>query len=34
MTNFNFDKVHSSLEFTVKHLMVSRVKGTFDDYLQ
>ncbi|WP_422404729.1 YceI family protein [Mammaliicoccus sp. JADD-157] len=32
MTNFNFDKVHSSLEFTVKHLMVSRVKGTFDDY--
>ncbi len=32
MTNFNFDKAHSSLEFTVKHLMVSRVKGTFDDY--
>lgn len=32
MTNFNFDKAHSSLEFTVKHLMVSRVKGTFSDY--
>ncbi|MCD3218875.1 YceI family protein [Mammaliicoccus sciuri] len=32
MTNFNFDKAHSSLEFTVKHLMVSRVKGTFEDY--
>lgn len=32
MTQFNFDQVHSSLEFSIKHLMVSKVKGTFEDY--
>ena len=31
MTQFNFDKVHSSIEFQIKHLMVSKVKGTFND---
>lgn len=32
MTNLKFDPVHSTLEFSVKHLMVSKVKGTFKDY--
>lgn len=32
MTQLTFDQVHSSLEFSVKHLMVSKVKGTFENY--
>lgn len=32
MTNFTFDGVHSSIEFQIKHLMVSKVKGTFDQF--
>ncbi len=32
MANLKFDPVHSTLEFGVKHLMVSKVKGTFTDY--
>ncbi|MBI5975733.1 YceI family protein [Staphylococcus canis] len=32
MTKLQFDPVHSSLEFKIKHLMVSTVKGTFRDY--
>lgn len=32
MTNLKFDPVHSSLEFSIKHLMVSKIKGTFNDY--
>ncbi|MCD9066685.1 YceI family protein [Staphylococcus pasteuri] len=32
MTQFTFDSVHSSLEFQIKHLMVSKVKGTFDQF--
>ncbi|MBZ8174515.1 YceI family protein [Staphylococcus delphini] len=32
MTNLKFDPVHSSLEFSIRHLMVSRIKGTFNDY--
>ncbi|MCG3401853.1 YceI family protein [Staphylococcus massiliensis] len=32
MTQFKFDQVHSSLEFGIKHLMVSKVKGTFEKY--
>ncbi len=32
MTQFNLDQNHSSIEFSVKHLMVSKVKGEFTDY--
>ncbi|HHU6751077.1 TPA: YceI family protein [Staphylococcus pseudintermedius] len=32
MTNLKFDPVHSSLEFSIRHLMVSSIKGTFNDY--
>lgn len=32
MTNLKFDPVHSSLEFSIKHLMVSKIKGTFNQY--
>ncbi|MBO1199048.1 polyisoprenoid-binding protein [Staphylococcus simiae] len=32
MTNFTFDGVHSSIEFQIKHLMVSKVKGTFEQF--
>lgn len=32
MTKFTFDKAHSSLDFQVRHLMVSRINGTFDNY--
>ncbi|PCF41611.1 YceI family protein [Staphylococcus delphini] len=32
MTQLKFDPVHSSLEFSIRHLMVSKVKGTFNDY--
>lgn len=29
---WNVDKSHSSLEFTVKHMMISKVKGAFTDF--
>src|SRR5699024_3238050 len=29
---WNIDPVHSQLGFTVRHLMVSKVRGTFDDF--
>lgn len=32
MTVFKADNVHSEVEFMVKHMMVSKVKGTFDNY--
>ncbi|TDM10408.1 YceI family protein [Macrococcus lamae] len=32
MTNFKLDPNHSSIEFSIKHLMVSKVKGEFTDY--
>ncbi|ARJ50804.1 YceI family protein [Staphylococcus lutrae] len=32
MTTLKFDPVHSSLEFSVKHLMVSKIRGTFNNY--
>lgn len=32
MTKFTFDPAHSSLEFQVKHLMVSKVKGSFTQF--
>lgn len=32
MTKFVADNAHSEVEFMVKHMMVTKVKGTFDDY--
>ena len=32
MKTWNIDKNHSEIGFSVKHLMVSTVKGTFDDF--
>lgn len=31
-TNWKVDPAHSSLDFTVKHMMVSKVKGSFEDF--
>lgn len=30
--NWNIDKAHSSLEFVVKHMMISKAKGAFNDF--
>ena len=32
MTKYTVDASHSSIGFEVKHMMVSKVKGTFDEY--
>ena len=32
MTTFKLDKAHSSVEFSVKHMMVSTVKGSFTEF--
>ncbi|BAS47128.1 hypothetical protein SSCHL_2348 [Staphylococcus schleiferi] len=32
MTQFNLDTVHSTFGFSIKHLMVSKIRGTFKDY--
>ncbi|UOQ49054.1 YceI family protein [Gracilibacillus caseinilyticus] len=32
MTNVNLDKVHSALNFEVKHMMVSKAKGEFQSF--
>ncbi|GGB09519.1 polyisoprenoid-binding protein [Macrococcus hajekii] len=32
MTNFKLDPVHSSVAFSIKHLMVSKVKGEFTSF--
>lgn len=32
MTNFKLDPVHSSVAFSVKHLMVSKITGEFKDF--
>src|SRR5690625_4604723 len=32
-TVWNVDKVHSLVEFSVKHMMISNVKGTFDEFV-
>ncbi|EGQ26291.1 YceI like family protein [Sporosarcina newyorkensis 2681] len=32
MTNWIVDNSHSHIGFSVKHMMVSKVKGTFEDY--
>jgi len=29
---WNIDQVHSTLEFTVRHMMISNVKGTFNEF--
>lgn len=31
-SKWSIDSAHSSLEFTVKHMMMSKVKGTFQDF--
>lgn len=32
MVKYVFDPVHSTLDFSIKHLMVSKVKGSFEKY--
>lgn len=32
MTNWKVDPSHSSIDFQVKHMMVSKVKGTFESF--
>lgn len=32
MTNFTVDTAHSSIQFEVKHMMVTKVRGHFDSY--
>lgn len=32
MANFTVDRSHSSIQFEVKHMMVSKVRGQFDAY--
>ncbi|OEL04258.1 YceI family protein [Staphylococcus casei] len=32
MTTFNFDPAHSAVEFSVKHLVISNIKGRFNDF--
>ncbi|GKV67497.1 MULTISPECIES: YceI family protein [Sporosarcina] len=32
MTSWTVDNSHSSIGFSVKHMMVSKVKGTFEEY--
>lgn len=32
MTNWTIDTAHSNISFSVKHMMVSKVRGSFGDY--
>jgi len=32
MSSFQLDKAHSSVEFTVRHMMISKVRGRFDSF--
>ena len=32
MANWNLDSAHSEIEFKVKHMMISTVKGTFNEF--
>lgn len=32
MTKFNLDTAHSTIDFSVKHMMVSKVKGAFTNF--
>jgi polyisoprenoid-binding protein YceI len=32
MTNFQLDKVHSSISFQVKHMMIAKAKGEFTEF--
>ena len=31
-TKWNIDKIHSDVQFKVKHMMISTVSGTLQDY--
>lgn len=31
MTTWNFDTIHSSVAFSARHMMVTTVRGTFDN---
>ncbi|MCB0226401.1 MAG: YceI family protein, partial [Anaerolineae bacterium] len=30
--SWKFDKAHSSVEFSVRHMMISKVRGRFEDF--
>lgn len=32
MTTYTIDTVHSSVNFTIKHMMITKVSGTFDSF--
>ena len=32
MANFNLDPVHSGVNFSIQHLVISNVKGRFNDF--
>jgi polyisoprenoid-binding protein YceI len=32
MTNFQLDKIHSSISFQVKHMMIAKAKGEFTEF--
>jgi polyisoprenoid-binding protein YceI len=32
MTNFQLDKIHSSISFQVKHMMIAKAKGEFNEF--
>ena len=32
MAKLNFDKAHSAVEFSIKHLVISNIKGRFQDF--
>jgi len=32
LKNWSLDKAHSSIEFSVRHMMISSVKGRFRDF--
>lgn len=31
-TNWSIDPVHSSIDFSIRHMMIAKVKGTFDTF--
>ena len=32
MANFNLDEIHSGVNFSIQHLVISNVKGRFNDF--
>ena len=32
MANFNLDPIHSGVNFSIQHLVISNVKGRFNDF--